>query len=79
MSMHIPTTTQGWRLHKLGQLNPETDSLRWDSEIPLQDLGPTDVCVKLHAAALNFRDLASKAPPPPGDVSERDSLYQPVF
>lgn len=60
MATHTPTTTQGWQLREPGLLEPETDSLHWNPDLPLRGLGPTDVCVKLHAAALNFRDLASE-------------------
>lgn len=58
----LPTSTQGWQLHKPGTLKPETDSLVWNPELPLGKLGSTDVFVKLHTAALNFRDIASKCP-----------------
>ncbi|KAL2209430.1 NAD(P)-binding protein [Sarocladium strictum] len=59
MTAQVPKTTGSWRVHlKVDPAQPDTDSLRWHSKVPLRQLGPTDVCVKLHAASLNFRDLA---------------------
>lgn len=56
----IVTQTQGWQLRKPGELKPEVECLSWNPELPLPELGSTDVLVKLHAAALNFRDVASE-------------------
>jgi hypothetical protein len=61
MTAQVPKTTGSWRVHlKVDPAQPDTDSLSWHSKVPLRQLGPTDVCVKLHAASLNFRNLASK-------------------
>ncbi|KAL4966402.1 zinc-dependent alcohol dehydrogenase family protein [Aspergillus stella-maris] len=35
-----------------------TESLEFDAEFPLPPLGPHDVLVRIHAASLNYRDLA---------------------
>lgn len=59
MASKIPTTTSGWEIRGFGK-KPEWDSLVWNTSQPLPELGPTDVLVKFHAVALNFRDAASK-------------------
>ncbi|KAH8810756.1 hypothetical protein F5884DRAFT_897310 [Xylogone sp. PMI_703] len=58
MSTQI-STTSGWEIRGYGK-KQEWDSLTWNASQPLPELGPTDVLVKFHAAALNFRDAASK-------------------
>ncbi|KAL4939317.1 hypothetical protein BDV06DRAFT_231108 [Aspergillus oleicola] len=47
-------STPAW--HLTGQSG--TGSLKFDPEVPLPPLGPHDVLVRIHAASLNYRDLA---------------------
>ncbi|KAM0255131.1 hypothetical protein ACHAQJ_006054 [Trichoderma viride] len=61
MTSKIPTTTSGWEIRGFGK-KPEWDPLVWNTSQPLPELGPTDVLVKFHAVALNFRDAASLVP-----------------
>ncbi|KAL1597771.1 hypothetical protein SLS60_008258 [Paraconiothyrium brasiliense] len=49
-----PSTTKQWTV--VGK--DGFDSLKWDEKAPIPALGDKDVLVKLHAASLNFRDLA---------------------
>ncbi|KAG4030558.1 hypothetical protein MFRU_011g00180 [Monilinia fructicola] len=53
MSQSIPKTTKTWRVK--GQNG--FDSLSYDTQATLPELGANDVLVKLHAASLNYRDL----------------------
>ncbi|KAH8887966.1 zinc-binding dehydrogenase [Thozetella sp. PMI_491] len=55
--VQTPKTTQGWELHGLGKKSG-WDALKWNSAMPLRELGPTEVLVKLHAVSLNYRDIA---------------------
>ncbi|KAJ8063417.1 hypothetical protein OCU04_008637 [Sclerotinia nivalis] len=54
MSQSIPKTTKAWRV----QGQDGIDSLKYDTQVTLPELGDNDVLVKFHAASLNFRDLA---------------------
>lgn len=49
-----PTTTPAWLL--TGQSGPS--SLEFKPEHELPPLGPNDVLVRIHAASLNYRELA---------------------
>ncbi|KAF7947585.1 hypothetical protein EAE96_008669 [Botrytis aclada] len=53
MSQSIPKTTKTWRIEGLNGF----DSLKYDTQATLPELGANDVLVKLHAASLNYRDL----------------------
>ncbi|PQE10253.1 alcohol dehydrogenase protein [Rutstroemia sp. NJR-2017a WRK4] len=53
MSQSIPKTTKAWRIH--GQDGFE--SLKFNTEDKVPELGANDVLVKFHAASLNYRDL----------------------
>ncbi|KAI9649540.1 hypothetical protein NHQ30_002120 [Ciborinia camelliae] len=53
MSQSIPKTTKTWKV----QGQDGFDSLKYDTEAALPELGANDVLVKLHAASLNYRDL----------------------
>jgi hypothetical protein len=59
MGDKAPSITGGWELRDLGK-KPDWESLVWNPTQQLPALGPTDVLVKFRAAALNFRDLASR-------------------
>lgn len=51
--------TQGWELNGIGK-GSGLDILTWNSNQKLREVGPTEVLVKFHAAALNYRDVASQ-------------------
>lgn len=53
MSQSIPKTTKSWRL----QGQDGFDSLKFDAQATLPELGANDILVKFHAASLNYRDL----------------------
>lgn len=59
MASQIPATTQGWELHGIGK-GLGWDTLTWNPAQKLGKVGPTDVLVKFHAAALNYRDISSQ-------------------
>ncbi|KAF2739002.1 hypothetical protein EJ04DRAFT_583419 [Polyplosphaeria fusca] len=49
-----PTTTKQWTIEGKSGF----DSLKLDEKAPIPQLGDKDVLVKIHAASLNYRDLA---------------------
>lgn len=49
----IPSTSAEWRLRGKKGL----DSLEFETTVPMPQLGPSDVLVKLEAASLNYRDV----------------------
>jgi len=51
--MSLPKTTKAWTV----QGENGFDSLSFDKQAPVPELGDNDVLVKLHAASLNYRDL----------------------
>ncbi|KAF7910502.1 uncharacterized protein EAE98_012034 [Botrytis deweyae] len=53
MSQSIPKTTKTWRIEGSNGF----DSLKYDTQATLPELGANDVLVKFHAASLNYRDL----------------------
>ena len=58
--MARPKTTAAWVLNDQNG----TDSLRYVEQLELPQVGENDVLVKIHAASLNYRDLAiSKVSP----------------
>lgn len=53
MSQSIPKTTKTWRV----QGQDGFESLKYDTQAAIPELGANDVLVKFHAASLNYRDL----------------------
>ncbi|KAK0647398.1 Zinc-type alcohol dehydrogenase-like protein [Lasiodiplodia hormozganensis] len=53
--MSIPKIQKEWRVV---QGHPGFESLKLNTQAPVPTLGDTDVLVRFHAAALNYRDLA---------------------
>ncbi|CAG8053554.1 unnamed protein product [Penicillium salamii] len=57
MTSNTPSQTPGWQL--VGSCHGDgASALRWSTELPLRQLGQTDVLVELHAWSLNFPDVS---------------------
>lgn len=53
-STAIPTTTKAWAVEGKDGF----ESLKLKNEVPIPALSENEVLVKIHAASLNYRDLA---------------------
>ncbi|KAJ5702881.1 hypothetical protein N7488_010429 [Penicillium malachiteum] len=57
MTFDSPSQTSGWQLHGTGA-DDGSSALKWSTELPLPELGPTGILVEFHAWSLNYPDVS---------------------